>query len=40
MAHLEAQIQAAGGPLGLLRSGRSGTYPFPIKAEFTNWHDE
>lgn len=40
MAHLEDQIQASGGPLALMRSGRSGAYPFPIRAEFTNWRDE
>ncbi|MCT9082956.1 aminomethyl transferase family protein [Streptomyces fulvoviolaceus] len=40
MAHLEDQIREAGGPLALLRGGRSGAYPFPIRAEFTNWRDE
>jgi vanillate/3-O-methylgallate O-demethylase len=40
MASLEDDIQAAGGPLKLLRSGRSGAYPFPIQAEFSNWRDE
>ncbi len=37
---LEDRIQAAGGPLNLLRAPRSGVFPFPIKAEFTNWRDE
>jgi glycine cleavage system aminomethyltransferase T len=37
---LEDAIRAAGGPLELMRSGRSGTFPFPIRAEFTNWRDE
>jgi vanillate/3-O-methylgallate O-demethylase len=36
MAHLEDQIQASGSALALLRSGRSGACPFPIRAEFTN----
>jgi vanillate/3-O-methylgallate O-demethylase len=37
---LDDEITAAGGPLKLMRSGRSGTFPFPIQAEFTNWRDE
>ncbi|MGO1543414.1 MAG: aminomethyl transferase family protein [Gulosibacter sp.] len=37
---LQHEIDSAGGPLQLLRSGRSGTFPFPIAAEFTNWRDE
>lgn len=37
---LEDKIQSVGGPLNLLRSPQIGTYPFPIKAEFTNWRDE
>jgi glycine cleavage system aminomethyltransferase T len=40
MTSLEDEIQAAGGPLQLLRTGRSGAYPFPIQAEFSNWRDE
>ncbi|MDN4476303.1 aminomethyl transferase family protein [Demequina sp. SYSU T00192] len=40
MASLDDEIRAAGGPMGLLRSGRSGAYQFPIKPEFTNWRDE
>ncbi|KAA9166137.1 aminomethyl transferase family protein [Amycolatopsis acidicola] len=40
MANLEEEIRAHGGPLNLLRSGRSGVFPFPIRAEFTNWRDE
>ncbi|MGP4007196.1 aminomethyl transferase family protein [Streptomyces sp. 4N124] len=40
MASLEEEINNAGGALALLRQGRSGAYPFPIKAEFTNWRDE
>jgi glycine cleavage system aminomethyltransferase T len=40
MASLDDAIRAAGDPLTLLRSGRSGAYPFPIRAEFTNWRDE
>ncbi|KAB1641227.1 aminomethyltransferase family protein [Gulosibacter chungangensis] len=39
-ASLQQEIDAAGGPLGLLRGGRSGTFPFPIAPEFTNWRDE
>lgn len=37
---LEQKIQKAGGALKLLRSPRSGLFPFPIKSEFTNWRDE
>ena len=40
MPSLEEEINAAGGPLALLRAGRSGVFPFPIRAEFTNWRDE
>ncbi|GIF23709.1 glycine cleavage system aminomethyltransferase T [Actinoplanes tereljensis] len=40
MASLEDAIREAGDPLALMRSGRSGPYPFPIRAEFTNWRDE
>ncbi|MFF2487173.1 aminomethyl transferase family protein [Microbacterium sp. NPDC058062] len=40
MPTLEDEIQKAGGPLQLLRSGRSGAYVFPVKPEFTNWRDE
>ena len=40
MPSLEEEIRAAGGPLELMRSGRSGAFPFPIRAEFTNWRDE
>lgn len=40
MPSLEDEINAAGGPLALLRSGRSGAYVFPVKPEFTNWRDE
>ena len=40
MPTLEDEIQAAGGPLALLRSGRSGGFVFPVRAEFTNWRDE
>ncbi|HZZ55253.1 MAG TPA: hypothetical protein VFE26_13335, partial [Trebonia sp.] len=39
MPSLEDAINAAGGPLALLRSG-SGGFPLPIKPEFTNWRDE
>ncbi|GAA1704509.1 aminomethyltransferase family protein [Microbacterium sediminicola] len=40
MPSLGDEIQAAGGPLALLRSSRSGSYVFPVKPEFTNWRDE
>jgi glycine cleavage system aminomethyltransferase T len=40
MPSLDEEIRAAGGPLELMRSGRSGQFPFPIRAEFTNWRDE
>lgn len=39
MPSLQDAINAAGGPLALLRSG-SGGFPLPIKPEFTNWRDE
>jgi glycine cleavage system aminomethyltransferase T len=39
MPSLEDAIEAAGGPLALLRSG-SGGFPMPIPPEFTNWRDE
>ncbi len=37
---LEHKLRESGGPLNLLRSARLGVFPFPIKAEFTNWRDE
>jgi len=37
---LEDKIEAAGGPLALLRAPGSGPLPFPVKPEFTNWRDE
>ena len=37
---LEDSQRQAGGPLNLMRRPRLGTFPFPIKAEFTNWRDE
>ena len=40
MASLEDAIHEAGDPLRLMRSGRSGVFPFPIRAEFSNWRDE
>src|SRR6185437_1293140 len=39
MPSLQDAINAAGGPLALLRSG-SGGFPHPIKSEFTNWRDD
>ncbi|MDE0523012.1 MAG: aminomethyl transferase family protein [Boseongicola sp.] len=40
IATLEDKIQAAGGPVDMLRNAPSGPYQFPIRAEFTNWRDE
>ena len=41
MATLNDEIRAHGdSPVRLLRSGRTGAYPFPVRAEFTNWRDE
>ena len=40
MPTLDDEIQAAGGPVNLIRNGRAGVFPFPIRAEFTNWRDE
>ena len=37
---LAEKIEAAGGPLALLRAPGAGPMPFPIRAEFTNWRDE
>ncbi len=37
---LEDKIEAAGGPLALLRAPGAGPLPFPVKSEFTNWRDE
>jgi len=37
---LEERMTALGGPLALLRFPRSGIFPFPIRAEFSNWRDE
>jgi vanillate/3-O-methylgallate O-demethylase len=37
---LEDRIQAAGGPVQLLRTAHSGVFPFPIRSEFSNWRDE
>jgi glycine cleavage system aminomethyltransferase T len=37
---LEDKIQKFGGALNMLRGPQNGSYPFPIKAEFTNWRDE
>ena len=40
IATLEDKIQAAGGPVDMLRNAPSGPYQFPNRAEFTNWRDE
>jgi glycine cleavage system aminomethyltransferase T len=40
MPSFDDEIRAAGGPLALLRSGRSGAYQFPVQPEFTNWRNE
>jgi vanillate/3-O-methylgallate O-demethylase len=37
---LDERIQRAGGPVQMLRNAPVGAYPFPIRAEFTNWRDE
>jgi vanillate/3-O-methylgallate O-demethylase len=37
---LQQKIDAAGGPLALLRAPGGGPLPFPVKSEFTNWRDE
>lgn len=39
-ATLQEKMDAAGGPLALLRQPGPGPLPFPVKAEFTNWRDE
>lgn len=40
MMSLEAKIQQAGDPVSMLRHASAGAYPFPIRAEYTNWRDE
>ena len=40
MPSLQSRIDAAGGPVELLRNAQTGAYPFPIKSEYTNWRDE
>ena len=40
MTTLSDRMEALGGPIELLRSPRSGVFPFPIRPEFTNWRDE
>ena len=37
---LEDKIQTIGNPVEMLRNASAGPYQFPIKAEFTNWHDK
>ena len=37
---LEHKMQAAGGPMELMRIPRSGVLQFPVRPEFTNWRDE
>ena len=37
---LEARLHRIGGPLRMLRAAPGGAYPFPMRAEFTNWRDE
>jgi len=37
---LDERIERAGGPVQMLRDAPVGAYPFPIRAEFTNWRDE
>jgi vanillate/3-O-methylgallate O-demethylase len=39
--NLESAIQAAGGPVNLLRNSQIGPYAFPVvRTEYTNWRDE
>jgi syringate O-demethylase len=42
MSHrsLEDAIRDAGGAVNLLRNSPLGPYPYPVRAEFTNWRDE
>jgi syringate O-demethylase/vanillate/3-O-methylgallate O-demethylase len=37
---LQQRIDAAGGALRMLRDSQLGPYVFPVKAEFSNWHEE
>src|SRR5262245_16448013 len=37
---LEEKMNAAGGPVAMLRNAPVGPYVFPIAPEFTNWRDE
>ena len=39
--NLEERMQAAGGPVTLLRNSQSGPNPYPVELpEYTNWRDE
>jgi glycine cleavage system aminomethyltransferase T len=37
---LQKRMDAAGGALQMLRRSQMGPYAFPIRSEFSNWHDE
>lgn len=37
---LEDAIQGAGSAVKLLRNSQQGAWPYPVKAEYTNWRDE
>lgn len=37
---LEDAIEAAGNPVSLLRNSQQGPWPYPVRAEYTNWRDE
>jgi glycine cleavage system aminomethyltransferase T len=40
LSSLEAKIQRSGGALAMLRGAPGGAYPFPMRAEYSNWRDE
>jgi vanillate/3-O-methylgallate O-demethylase len=37
---LEDAIKAAGGAVKMLRNSQAGAWPYPVRAEYTNWRDE
>ena len=37
---LEDAIQGAGSAVKLLRNSQQGAWPYPVRAEYTNWRDE
>ena len=38
--NLETAIKEAGGAVNMLRNSQAGAWPYPVRAEYTNWRDE